>query len=465
MSHRPPASPPAPAAVSRRGFLLGGLGAITVLGLGPSAAPRRAAAAPVAEAPGGGIRVDLHSRLFNGQDVHLAELLAHVVAPAHPAHADLIRAGAGVAQAMAWLLAPSGAAETRRLDEMARHRGPALASGDGDLVRRERREADRRFRDALPAVLSDTEFLRLYLERLMAGARAALGPAAAARLARMAGSGRLEPADVDFLLGPDSPERTLLSIRPLAAFRRYTYSRYLSAAEVLGPDGGIADLVVPTGAVADGGSRAGAPPTPPHDQLIALARLATLGGGRLHPLAPFDPRGGGDAPAALAMVRQAVEQRGFAGVTITGPPGGVTARHGRLRALLEWCEREEVAVVLPAASAAMVATLLAHHPGLRLGIRAESPAALDAGSARGRSMRGLDWMRRSIDGDARELGAADAAGHAAPEPGRAAADFLGLDRGRRTRARLEAFYDRHRVPPPAWMRALDASRPNGSARG
>ena len=437
---------------------------MTVLGLGPSWAPRPAVAPPAAEEPTSDIRVDLHSRLFNGQDVPLAHFLAHVVAPAHPAHADLIRAGAGVAQALAWLLAPSGAAETRGLDDPTRRRGPGLADGDDALVLRERREADRRFRDALPAVLSDTEFFRLYLERLTPGAPAALGPAAAARLARMAGSGRLGPADVDFLLGPDSPERTLLGIRPLAAFRRYTYSRYLSAAEVLGPAGGLADLVVPTVSVAVGELSGGAPPTSSHDQLIALARLATLGGGRLHPLAPFDPRGRGDARAAMAVVRAAVEQRGFAGVTVTRALGGATAGDDRLRALFQWCEQEEVAVVLPAASAAATAGLLAHHPGLRVGVRAESAAALDEWSVRGSSMHGLDWMRRSIQGSARDLHRADAAGHAPRGPGRAAADFLGLGRGGRTRARLESFYERHRVPPPPWMRALDASGPDRSAR-
>jgi len=44
-----------------------------------------------------------------------------------------------------------------------------------------------------------------------------------------------------------------------------------------------------------------------------------------------------------------------------------------------------------------------------------------------------------------------------------AADFLGLRRGRPARKRLERFYDRHRVPSPAWMRILDASAPGGSA--
>jgi len=72
-------------------------------------------------------------------------------------------------------------------------------------------------------------------------------------------------------------------------------------------------------------------------------------------------------------------------------------------------------------------------------------------------------MRRSLEGSAREIQRVDADRGGSAFRGGDAADFLGLRRGRPARKRLERFYDRHRVPSPAWMRILDASAPGGSA--
>jgi len=130
--------------------------------------------------------------------------------------------------------------------------------------------------------------------------------------------------------------------------------------------------------------------------------------------------------------------------------------------LLEWCAREEVAVVTPTASQAQTNALLARHPGLRLGMRDAPTEALDESSASGPLMHGIDWMCRSVEGSAREIQQVDSAAIPPAILGRHAADFLGLRRGRSTRMRLEGFYDRHDVAPPAWMRALDASGPDGS---
>jgi hypothetical protein len=461
------ARPRAEAALSRRRFLLAGLGGLSVLGLGaPGLAPvsRRSPGATSVDEAAGGIRIDVHSRLFNGQDVQLARLFDRVIAPAHPEHADLIRAGADLAQALAWALAPSGADETWRLDELARRRGPALADRDDAPIRADLEAADRRFRAALPVVLPGTEFFRLYLDRLMPRARAELGGQAAARLARIAGAGALEPRDVDFLLGADGPERALLAIRPLAAFRRYTYHRYLTVRDLLQPGAGLADLVVPTVAVFDGEPRRSAPPTSRRDQLIAIARLVRLCGGQLHPLLPVDPGEPADAREALAFVRDAVEHRGFAGVTLAAPLALAAVPNDRpLHALLDWCARVEVAVVTPATSPARTAALLVRHPGLRLGMRRAAAPAFAESGAGAPLMHGIDWMRRSLEGSAREIQRVDADRGGSAFRGGDAADFLGLRRGRPARKRLERFYDRHRVPSPAWMRILDASAPGGSA--
>jgi hypothetical protein len=462
------ARPRTGAALSRHRFLLTGLGGLSVLGLGaPGLAPasRRAPGATSVDEAAGGIRIDVHSRLFNGQDVHLAHLFDRMIAPAHPEHADLIRAGAGLAQALAWALAPSGADETWRLDELARRRGPALADRDDAPIRADLEAADRRFRDALPVVLPGTEFFRLYLDRLIPRARDELGGLAAARLARIAGAGALEPRDVDFLLGADGPERALLAIRPLAAFRRYTYHRYLTVRDLLQPGAGLADLVVPTVAVFDGEPRESAPPTSRRDQLIAIARLVVLCGGRLHPLLPVDPREPADAREALAFVRDAVEHRGFAGVTLAAPLAPAAVPNDRpLHALLDWCAREEVAVVTPATSPARTAALLARHPGLRLGMRRAAAPAFAEFGAGAPLMHGIDWMCRSLEGSAREIQRVDANRGGSAVRGGDAADFLDLRRGRPARKRLERFYDRHRLPSPAWMRILDAPAPGGSAQ-
>ena len=428
-----------------------------------------------------GIRVDVHSRVFNGQDLQLASFLKVVVAPGHPEYAALIHAGANVAQALAWALAPSGATETWRLDELARRRGPGLATSDDPEILRDRENADRRFRDALRVILPGTEFFRLYLDRLTPGARAILGRPAAARLARMAGAGVLSGDEADFLLGSEGPERALLAIRPLDAFRRYTYYRYLSVWELfqgLGPGPGDVDVVVPTVAAFDGPLCPRATPTPQGDQLIAMTRLVTLCGGRLHPLVPFDQRRPADARDSLAVVQDAVDHRGFVGVTLSAPLGGGSASEDRsLHALLAWCAREEVAVVAPGAHVRgaragsglraepeVWSRLLALYPGLQLGVRALA-GDIPEGSPWRRSelMHGSDWLRRSIEGEARNVllhgdpvsRRLDEGGTARAILGDNAASFLGLRKGRRTRERLERFYDRQRMAGPEWMRALD----------
>jgi len=423
----------------------------------------------------------VHSRVFNGQDLQLASFLKVVVAPGHPEYAALIHAGANVAQALAWALAPSGATETWRLDELARRRGPGLATSDDPEILRDRENADRRFRDALRVILPGTEFFRLYLDRLTPGARAILGRPAAARLARMAGAGVLSGDEADFLLGSEGPERALLAIRPLDAFRRYTYYRYLSVWELfqaLGPGPRDVDVVVPTVAAFDGRLCPRATPTPQGDQLIAMTRLVTLCGGRLHPLVPFDQRRPADARDSLAVVQDAVDHRGFVGVTLSAPLGGGSASEDRsLHALLAWCAREEVAVVAPGAHVRgaragsglraepeVWSRLLALYPGLQLGVRALA-GDIPEGSPWRRSelMHGSDWLRRSIEGEARNVllhgdpvsRRLDEGGTARAILGDNAATFLGLRKGRRTRERLERFYDRQRMAGPEWMRALD----------
>jgi hypothetical protein len=432
---------------------------MTVLGLGGWGVSRTRGTADVPR----GIRVDVHSRVFNGQDVQLASFLKVVVAPGHREYAALIHAGANVAQALAWALAPSGARETRRLDELARRRGPGLATSDDPEILRDRGNADRRFRDALGVILPGTEFFRLYLDRLAPGARAILGRPAAARLARMAGAGALGGEHVDFLLGPEAPERALLAIRPLAAFRRYTYYRYLGVWELFqaldaGP--GDVDVVVPTVAASDDLCPR-ATPTPQGDQLLAMARLVTLCGGRLHPLVPFDQRGPRDARDSLALVQDAVEHRGFVGVTLSASCERSASEDRSLHALLAWCAREEVAVVAPGAPEAW-SPLLALYPGLHLGVRAlagdtfeGSPWLEGSAARRAELMHGSDWLRRSIEGEVRDVLRLDEGGTTQAIRGDNAATFLGLRKGRRTRERLERFYDRHRMGGPEWMQALD----------
>ena len=384
-----------------------------------------------------------------------------MVAPEHPEYAALIRAGAGVAQALAWALAPSGAAETWRLEQLARRRGPDLAASDDREIGRDRADADRAFLDALRMVLPGTDFFRRYLDHLVPEAPATMGRPAAARLVRMKDAGVLTREDAELLLGPDGPERALLPIRPLHAFRRYTYYRYLSARDLLDAIGGGPSLLAPTVAAFDGRWSAGASPTSPRDQLFAMARLVGHCGGRLHPLAPFDPRGPGGAES-VAWVRDAVEQRGFVGVTLCAPAVPRPPADGPLHELLAWCAREEVAVVARGTSAAPEAWagLIARYPELRLGVRAAADDRLDEAPG---LMYGLDWVRRAVEGDARDvLRLGEPALHRVDEPGAAqallgdnAAAFLGLHRGRRTRARLERFYDRHGLSAPAWMRALE----------
>jgi nucleotide-binding universal stress UspA family protein len=396
--------------LSRRRFLR--LGGLTILSLGGSACGGLHTFAGSSDGIGqerSDVRIDLSRRVFNGQDLQVASFLEAAVAPAHPDHEALIRAAAGLAEGLAWALAPSGAAETWRLDELAGRRGPDLSTSDDPEIRRDREEADRRFRDTLCIVLPGTEFFRLYLESLRP-AHAVLGRPAAARLTRMAGTGALGADDVDFLMGPDGPECAALAIRPLHSIRRYTHYRYLGVHELFQARAGAmsrVDLVVP--AMAPHAARPGlaSPPTPLSDQVLALARIVQLSAGRVHPLVPFEP----EASETLALVQDAVERRGFVGITLSEE----RARGGRvLQALRAWCEREDVPIVVR-------------------GARAPWGPVQDAATC--------PPLRDGLE----------------------AASLLGLRKGRRARERLERFYDRQGMAAPRWMLTLDQATASPSS--
>jgi hypothetical protein len=374
--------------LSRRRFLTQGLGGLTVLGLGAAPSPARGEDGPK-------IRVALHHRLFNGQDLRLASFLDRVVAPAYPEFAEILRAGAPVAEALGWALAPSGAAETWHLDELARRQRLDPSSGDDPQRRVDRGEADRKFRDALCIVLPGTAFLRLYLQRLRRRARAVHGRPGETRLARMAHASVLAGHDVDFLIGLEDRDRPIL-----ATFRRLTYHRYLDVPAPLAPhDGRGVDLVV--AAMAPPASEAGlaGPPTPLRDQMIVLARIVHSSRGRVHALVQFDA----EASDALAVVQEAVEHHGFLGVTLSHRAGRDPQRVPP--ALLAWCEDEDVPVVVDAS---------------------EPSRFLRSAAAR-------PWLTDGLD----------------------TATLLGLRQGRRARARLERFHARQGIAAPPWLAALD----------
>ncbi len=380
----------------RRRFLADSLRGATIVSFAVSVAGRVQAFAPPDGA--GGVRIDVGDRVFNGQDLHLSGYLDRVAATGDPDSAALIRSGAGLAEALAWALAPSGAAETWRLDELARRGRFDVGRRDEPAVHRDRKEADRSFREALEVVLPGTDFLRLYVDRLLGGARDVLGGSAAARLARVADTGVLEPGDAEFLLRPDGPERALLRTCPLETFRRFTYYRYLIVHDLLRPDAGGdgPDLIVP--AMAPDVVRRGwtTPPTSLADQVTALARIVLLSSGRVHPLVPFHASSEAEARDALALVQEAVDSRGFIGVSLTRDERA--ARESPVhRELLAWCERYDVPILAP-----------------------------------------------SSDGD-----------DAGARGDRELLSVLGLGRGRRSRARLERFYDRHAMAAPRWLRAVD----------
>src|SRR5262249_11455276 len=286
-------------AVNRRRFLSQGLGMV-VGGLGGWGPSRRRL---VSDDLPSDIRVDVGGGIFNGQDISVASLLRLTVARQHPEYAALLHAGADVAEALARALAPSAAAETWRLDELATRRGFLhYPRTDDREILRDYEEADRRFREALALILPGTEFFRLYLERLKGTPGTNLRPPAVTRLVRMEGASLLRTADVDFLLGDDGPERVALTFQPLRAFRRYPYYRYLGVWERFQAhdqdDIGV-DLLVPTLGAFGAGLDWGNTPNPVADQVLATARMVTLGGGRLHPLVPFCPGPDEDQREAL----------------------------------------------------------------------------------------------------------------------------------------------------------------------
>jgi len=380
----------------RRRFLGDSLRGATIIGLAASLTGGAHAFPARNDVPG--VRVHPASGVFNGQDLPVAAYLETIVAPEHPDHGALIRSGAGLAESLAWALAPSGAAETWHLDELARRAGFDLASREDTAIRRDRDDADRRVREALRVLLPGTEFFRLYLDQLLRGARTTLGGSVASRLASLTAANVLGARDVDFLLGPEGPERALLPIQPLEEVRRLTYHRYLLVHDLLCPDayGESPDLVVSALAphVMDAGSAAA--PTSLADQLTVVERIMQLSAGRWHALFPFHVSSTVEAGEALAAAREAVERRGFVGVSLacTERPARELPVHHEL---LAWCESDDIPIVAP---------------GARVNIRG------------------------------------------GPDD-RAALSVRELKKGRGARERLERFYERHGMASPRWLGVVD----------
>lgn len=293
---------------------------------------------------------DVHTHIFNGRDLPVAAFLARIVAPEHSG-GDLIARFAPKLERMVDKLAPPAEREMGELEKLlARQKSTALELEA--LTAEDATAADRAYAEELAREFSrDPGFLNEYLRDLQARAERSrdLGGPAMQRLnteiRALLATGKLSDKDTARL---QEIEAQIAGPQLLSWGKKFTRYRYLNARELLlsyrtfnaavllGSAGcalGAVDLFLPALVdfdywLLDPGAKRRS--TRMEEQIQVMEKIVRFSGGRVHPLAAFDPwRNFQESGRPLALVQEAAK-RGFLGVKIYPPMGfapyGNTAR-------------------------------------------------------------------------------------------------------------------------------------------
>jgi hypothetical protein len=282
------------------------------------------------------LTVDVHAHFFNASDLQVKQFIDQVALKQKGPFGDAARVLSGVLQDVSWEAAPSAKEELEMLRKLAPVLAKCEASGSNAALAGLRDAAYRSARSELNAALERT---------------GRSGPTATGRsyTAQSALERRLgnATAQADFLVRhlPETHDEYLQQRQSRAAIRRseptvqgtidfviqnFQY-RYVSVHDYLETYSRGAtrrvDLLVAHLVDYDWWLARGQPTrTTLRDQVGVMEEISLLTGGRVHAFAPFDPfrevmstLEGGDS--SLALVRQAVHERGCIGVKLYPPMG------------------------------------------------------------------------------------------------------------------------------------------------
>lgn len=395
----------------RRDALLGLGGAALLASLG---CRRLDPVKPLPVIPDTAYAIDVHCHVFNARDLPIASFVLDVVLEGQPVGGlplvPLVTLVSLIMNRSAW-------SPQRELRELERGRTPT----DGDPIQAdvERAAAD------LVANTSEAAAFRQQAVELLSGdgerlaARAAPGggdfellerlanrdPSRAARSLALSSRGRTAALPTDAARGVTAVEDEVTGVFRLAQLVTRPRTELVQRLITLpARNGGDVALLVP--ALIDYGKWLNEESSPLRDQIDVMSAIARRPGAfAVHPYVPFCPWRQMVEPGLLAMVKDAVEQRGFVGVKLypvmgflpygnaeadpaayparlsqTGPDWAARLDQG-LAALYDWCVAEDVPVMAhcsysqfpnPAAgergSPAAWRPVLEKWPGLRLNL-------------------------------------------------------------------------------------------------
>jgi hypothetical protein len=282
------------------------------------------------------LTVDVHTHVFNASDLQVKQFIDLVVLKQKGPLGDATRVLSGVLQDVSWEAAPGAKEELEMLLKLAPALAKCEASGSNAALAGLREVAYRSARSELNAALARTG-------RTGPTATGRNYPEQSALERRLANA----TAQADFLVRhlPETRDEYLQQRQSRASIRRseptvqgaidfviqnFQY-RYVSVHDYLETYSRGAtrkvDLLVANLVDYDWWLARGQPTkTTLRDQVGVIEEISLLTGGRVHGFAPFDPfrevmftlRGG---DSSLAMVKEAVRERGCIGVKLYPPMG------------------------------------------------------------------------------------------------------------------------------------------------
>jgi hypothetical protein len=297
--------------------------------------------APAVSDLGAPLTIDTHAHVFNGTDLQIGDFISEVLVNEPGTWGEVIAAVGSLIQNLNWDSAPDGSKEMVALDAISKALQNCDTSHAQTLLEAMRQTAYAVGRAQLQSAVLESPISLTLSEHARVQSLAAASDAhmrAALELAQYVEALPESVTDYRSSLQTQKHAQSLSSLVDMGrryldfALQNFQY-RYVSVHDYLAlynqPGTRVVDLLVPSLVDFDFGLAKGQPTRTSFDvQIEVMRRIAVLTRGRVHSFAPFCPMrevayalGIQQTFSSLALVKDAVENKGCMGVKLYPPMG------------------------------------------------------------------------------------------------------------------------------------------------